>query len=105
MVVAADDVGDRHVVVVHHHRVQVGGRAVAAQDDHVVEFGIRDAHGALHQILDHRLALARRLQPDGGRDARRRLGRVAVAPAPVVARRAPLGAARSRICLSSSGVQ
>src|SRR5207249_3559771 len=49
-------------------------------------------HTALHLILDHRLSLARGLQANHGLDARRRLGGVAVAPAPVIELRAPLGA-------------
>ena len=51
----------RHVVVVHHDGVQVGRRAVAAQDDHVVQLGVGDADLALDQVVDHGLALARRL--------------------------------------------
>ncbi len=78
-------------MVVHHHRVQVGRRAVAAEDDHVVELGIGDPDGALDQVGDHRLALAWRLEADRGLHARRGLGRVTVAPAPVVAGRAALG--------------
>src|SRR6185312_4809375 len=42
---------------------------------------------ALHVIVDHDLAGERRLDPDDGLDAGRRLGRVAVAPIAVVARR------------------
>ena len=80
VVVAADDMGDRHVVVVHHHGVLVGRRAVAAQDDHVVQLGVADAHRALDQIFNHRLALAWRAQADGRRHAGGRLGGVAVAP-------------------------
>ncbi len=91
VVVAADHVGDRHVVIVDHHGVQVGGRAVAAQDDHVVQLGVGDADGALHKVVHHRLAVARGFQADCRLDPRRRICRVAVAPASVVARRAALG--------------
>jgi hypothetical protein len=91
MVVAADHVGDRHVVVVHHDRVLVGGRAVPAQDDHVVELGVRHAHDALDEVVDDRLAFARRLETDGGRNAGRRLRGIAVAPTSVVAGRPSLG--------------
>ena len=58
---------DGHVVIVHHDGVLVGGRAVTAQDDHVVQLGVRHAHGALHAILHHRLALPRRAQADDER--------------------------------------
>ena len=73
MVVAADHVGDAHVVVVDHHGQHVGRRAVGAQQDHVVELGVLDRDLALHGILDHRLAALRRPQPDHRRDACRRL--------------------------------
>ena len=43
MVVAADDVGHAHVMVVDHHREHVGRRAVGAQQDEIVELGIGDA--------------------------------------------------------------
>jgi hypothetical protein len=56
VVVAADDVGDGHVVVVHHHGVQVGRRAVGAEDDHVVQLGGADADRALHEVVHHGLA-------------------------------------------------
>ena len=85
MVVAADDMGDPHVVVVHHHRMQIGRRAVAAQDDHVVHLGVGDANGTLHEVFHHRFTLARGFQANGGCDAGRRLRRVAIAPAAVVA--------------------
>ena len=84
VIVAADDVGDRHVVVVHDHREHVGGRAVGAQQDHVVQLRVGEAHLALDPILDHRFAAARRFEPDHRRHARRRLGRIAIAPAAVV---------------------
>ena len=64
MVVAADDMGDAHVVVVDHDREIVGRRAVAAQDDEVVEILVGEDDAALHPVLDHRLALARRLEAD-----------------------------------------
>ena len=84
VVVAADDMGDAHVVVVDHDRQHVGRRAVGAQQHEVVEVGILPDDAALHLVLDHGLAGQRRLQADHRLDAGRRLGRVAVAPAPVV---------------------
>ena len=92
MVVATDHVGDVHVVVVDHHRQHVGRRAVAPQQDHVVQVGIGHGDAALDQILDHRLALARRLEPDDRVDAGRRVGRIPVAPAAVVTHRPAVGA-------------
>ena len=57
MVVAADDMGDAHVVIVHHHREIIGRRAVGAQDDEIVELLVGDRDLALHQIGDGRGAL------------------------------------------------
>ena len=64
MVVAADDVGDAHVVIVDHHRQHVGRRSVRAQQDEIVELGVLHRNTALDLVLDHRLAFARRLQAD-----------------------------------------
>ena len=91
VVIAPDHMADRHVVVVHHHSVQVGRRAVAPQDDEVVQFRVAHPHLALHEVPHHRLALLRRAQPDDWRHPRRRLGGIAVPPAPVVPGRPTLG--------------
>ena len=64
MVVAADDVGDAHVVVVDDDGEHVGRRAVGAQDDEVVEVLVGEGDAALHAVLDHRLAVERRLDAD-----------------------------------------
>jgi hypothetical protein len=74
MVVAADDVGDAHIVVVDHDREHVGRRAVGAQDDEVVEVLVLEhdacpAHGRRSTVspllgrldADHRLDALRRL--------------------------------------------
>ena len=92
VIVAADDMGDAHVVVVDHDRQIIGRRAVAAQDDEIVEVLVGEDDAALHPVLDHRLALARRLEADRGHDAGRRLCQVAVAPGAVIAGRAAFGA-------------
>ena len=86
VVVAADDVGDRHVVVIDDHGMKVGRCAVAAQDDHVVKFSVGDANLTLDQVIDHGIARLRRLQPDRWGDSWRCFGRIPIAPAPVVAR-------------------
>src|SRR5262249_60984870 len=77
-----------HVVVVDHDRQHVGGGAVGAQQDEVVEVLVLPYHAALDLVLDHGLARGRGLEPDDRLHARRRLGRVAVAPAAVVELRA-----------------
>ena len=92
MVVAADHVGDFHVVIVDHDREHVGRRPVGAQQHHVVELVVGHRDLALDQVVEHGLTAARRLEADDRRHARRRLGRVAVAPASVVEHPPPLGA-------------
>ncbi len=92
VVVAADDVGHAHVVVVHHHRQHVGRVAVGAQQHEIVEVLVLPGDAALDLVLDHGLAGQRRLQPDRGLDAGRRVARIAVAPAAVVEPGLALGA-------------
>ena len=58
MIVAADDVGDAHIMIVDHHRQHVGRGAVRPQQHEIVELGIGDRDPALDEILDHGLALA-----------------------------------------------
>ena len=84
VIVAADDVGDAHVVVVDHDGQHVGRRAVGAQQHEVVEVLVLPDDAALHLVLDHGLARERRLEADHRLDPGRCLRRVAVAPAPVV---------------------
>ncbi len=64
VVVAADDVGDAHVVVVGDHGEIVGRRAVGAQQHQVVEVAVLEHHPPLHQIVDHRLAVQRPRETD-----------------------------------------
>ena len=92
VIVAADHMGDAHVVVVDHDRQHVGRVAVAAQQHEVVEVLVLPDHAALHLVLDHGLAGLRRLEADGGLHAGRRLGRIAVAPQAVIEPGAALGA-------------
>ena len=56
MVVTADDVGDAHLVVVHHHGHVVGGHAVGATDDHVVQLAHVHGDAALDHVIEHDLA-------------------------------------------------
>jgi hypothetical protein len=92
VIVAADDVGDAHVVVVDHDREHVGRIAVGAQQDEIVEGLVLPDHAALDLILDHGLAGQRRLEADRGLHTRGRLGGVAVSPQPVIETGAALGA-------------
>ena len=84
MVVAADDVGDAHVVVIDHHGEHVGGIAIASQQHEIVEILVLPDHAALHLVLDHGLAGLGRPEPDRGFYACGRFGRVAVPPQAVI---------------------
>ena len=94
MFVAADDVGDAHVVVVHHHGQHVSGCAVGAEQHEVVEIFVLPGHPALHLIVDDGFAGLRRPQPDHRLHAGRRFGRIPVAPAPVIKFRSALAPGR-----------
>ena len=84
MIVAANHVGNSHVVVVHHHRQHVGGGAVGAQQHHVVQLVAGHPDLALDMVADHGFPFPGRLEADDRIDARRRFRRVAVAPSSVV---------------------
>ena len=62
VVVAADDVGDAHFVVVHHHGHVVGGGTVCALNDHIVQLGNVHRDLALHHIVKDDLAFVRASQ-------------------------------------------
>ncbi len=64
VIVAADDVGDAHVPVVDHHREVVGGKAVRAEDHHVVEFAVADLDAALDAVVEHHAAFGGVLEAD-----------------------------------------
>ena len=53
VIVAADNVGYAHVVIVHHNSQHIDRRAVGAQQDHIVELVIANCHIALNLIADH----------------------------------------------------
>jgi hypothetical protein len=91
VIVAANDVGHAHVVVVDHHGEHVGRVTVGAQQHEVVEILVLPCDAALDLIVDHGFAGLRRLEADHRLDAGRRLGRIAVAPAAVVAHGAAFG--------------
>ena len=64
VVVAADDMADRHVDVVDDDAEIIRRRAVGAGDDEIVELAVFEDDIALDQIFDHRRALARRAEAD-----------------------------------------
>ena len=56
VIVAADNMCDAHIMVIHDDREHVDRRAVRAQQDHVIELRVIDFHIALHFIADHHRA-------------------------------------------------
>src|SRR3546814_1949549 len=78
MVVAANDVRHSHVVVVDDDSEHIGRRAVAPQQDEIVEFGILDGDLALDLVGDRYRAVLRRAQADDVRE--RGIAVAAVAP-------------------------
>ncbi len=92
MVVAANDLRDAHVVIVDDDGEHIGRRSIRAQKDKIVEVLVGEGDAALYFVVDDSLALLLGAQTYDRLDAGRRLGRIAVAPAPVVAHRPTLGA-------------
>ena len=64
VVVAAQHAGHAHGVVVHHHGEVVRGRAVAAAQDHVVQFGVLHCCGAFDHVVKGRDPVLRSLETD-----------------------------------------
>src|SRR6218665_3349143 len=93
VVIAADHVGDAHVVVVDNDGQHVCGRAITAQQNHIVQLRIGYAHVALHRIADQHFIVRAvgRLDAYHGFYASGGVFGVAVAPAAVIARRQALG--------------
>ena len=94
VIVAADDVGDTHVMVIDDGCEHVGRRTVGPQDDVIVDLRIGDSDGTLYDILDGRLTGFRCFQADDERCTQRSIGSVAVPPASVIAKRLPGSALR-----------
>ena len=105
MVVAANDMGDAHVVIVDDDGEHIGRVAVRAQKDEIVELLVGEGDLALHLVVDDRLAVLLGAQADHRRDAgrapRRDRGR---ASARRSASACPRARASSRIVSSSSGL-
>ena len=68
MVVATNHMGDAHVKIVHHHAEVVGGGAVGAGDNQVVERGIGDADFAFDCVVPCGYAIERVFEADNGLD-------------------------------------
>ena len=59
MVVAPDDVGDAHVVVVDHDGQHIHRCAVGSHEDAIVEILVGPGDAALYLVVEHRLAVER----------------------------------------------
>ena len=66
MVIAPDDVGNAHFIVVHNDGHVIGGRAVGALDHHVVQFRDIHADAALDHVVKDNLSLGRAFQAHAG---------------------------------------
>ena len=64
MVVAPDDVGHAHVVVIDHDGQVVGGRPVGPQQDQIIQVNVLEDHLALDLVVDPRRSHLRRAQAD-----------------------------------------
>ena len=84
MIVAANDVRNPHVMIVDDDREHVGGRAIGAQQDEIVDLAVLNGHLALNEIGNRHGAVARRFQANDERRAGGRFGWIAIAPATVV---------------------
>ena len=88
VVVAADNVRDVHVQIVHHHAEIVRGHAIGTHDDQVVQLCVLHDDGAFHEVVENYFAIETILEADHRCHARRRgfALRVLGPPATVVAR-------------------
>ena len=93
VVVAADHVGDAHIVVIDHNGEHVGRCSVRTQNDHIVELVVANGHVALDLIVDHGGALKRSLHTDHIGQVRVG-GRISVTPWAAVEGRFALGLGR-----------
>ena len=92
VIVATDNVGDSHVVVINHDREHVGRGAVGAQQNKIIQVFVLPHHASLYLILDDGFSRERSLQADNRFDTSRRVLGLAVAAAAVVKARSPFGA-------------
>ena len=90
MVIAANNMGDAHIMVVHHDRQHIGRRAVGTQQHQIVKLRIVGADAALHRVIYHRLTTLRRFEAHH----KRRAVAVLVAARAVITRRLAGGARR-----------
>ena len=84
MIVAADHMGNAHVVIIHHNGEHIGRGPVGTQQDIVVDLGILDRNLALNRVVDRGFPVGRNLEANYERHAVRGLAFAAVAPAAII---------------------
>ena len=63
MIIAANDMGDAHIMVIHHDGEHINRAAIGTQQNHVIKLIVANDDIALHLVHDDRLPLARRFEP------------------------------------------
>src|SRR5215831_3839880 len=84
MVIAANDMGNAHVMVVDDDRQHIGRRTVGPEQNEVVEIFILPCNASLHLILNDGFAGQWSLKPDHWVNTCRYVLGIAVTAAPVV---------------------
>ena len=105
VIITADDMGHAHIVIIDHHGMHIGRRAIGTQDDEIIQVLASEYHLTLHVVANNDLAFQRRFDADHRLDVSRGIGGITVAPIAVVARRLSGARASSRICSNSCGEQ
>ncbi len=102
---AADDVGDAHEVIVDHVRQVVGRKPIGFDQHLIVDLGIGDGDGSAQAVVEHRLALVGHRQAHhvglAGGSPRLRRGRIQSATTPIISQVSFLG----RHLLAAQGVE
>ena len=66
MVGAAQNVCHSHLDVVHHHAEVIGGDAVGAQQNEILDLAVGELHAAEHGVIEECAAALRHGESDGG---------------------------------------
>ena len=91
MIVAADSMGNSHIMVVHDDRQHIGWCPVGPKHDEIVHFAVGDVNRSLNGVIYCGFPVPRRFETDNGRNVVRSVGQIAVAPGTVVPHGAFLG--------------
>src|SRR2546430_16160139 len=86
MIVAANDMGDAHIMIIHNHGEHIGRRTIRTQKNDVVEILVCPGDPTLDFVVENRFALAGSLEPDSRFYVWRGFGGGGGAPPPGLAR-------------------